>query len=488
MDKIIKEEIPIETKEEDIQSIHPKIDEYKFWEYNEKGKLIILQSKLMTFLEFNGLANIKLSETNFVLVRQKNNRIRMSSADEAAQVVKNHINKELIKDVYEEFSNRIGSCLGIKKFSLLKSIDLVDDRDGKEFSRFYFQNCFVHVTAKTIEINGYDKLEGVIWENRIIQRGFEMPKKNKQGQFEAFSWIICKKDKQRFKAFKTMQGYALHRNKDNGEDKAIILYDENMGVGNRAHGGTGKTLLYKSIAECRELVEFSGKQLKIGSWFNKQRINLTTDLLAYDDLDKSVSLEYFFDMITSGIEVEKKRKQAFHISRDKSPKIIITSNYLVKGPGGSSDIRRRCEFELANHFDEDFQPEDEFGNRFFENNWSDFEWNSFYYFMMICVQEYLQKGLVMAEPINLLKNRLESKSCKEFIEYANLFTEWNSWEDRREFQKLYHEFFPDAEIVSPHMFTKWLKEFVLDIGGEYVDKSTGGKLLFMIKKKEVGNG
>ncbi len=468
--------------------VTPRIDEFQFWKYNDKGKLVILQSKLNAFLEYKGLANIKLSDTNYLLVRQLNNKIRLSSDDEAAQIIKNHIDKKQLEDVLEEFSSRIGSYLGTKKFSLLKSIELVNDRDGKDYSRFYFFNNYVHVTKENIDIVNYEYLEGVIWEDRITPHSFNIPNKKKEGQFETFCWNICKKDKERFSAFKTMLGYTLHRNKDRGEDRAIILYDEKMGIGNKANGGTGKTLLYKAIAQCRELVEFSGKQIKIGSWFNKQRINLTTDLLAYDDLDKSVNLEYFFDMITSGIEVEKKRKQAFHIPRDKSPKIILTSNYLVKGPGGSSDIRRRYEFELANHYNEDFIPEDEFGNRFFENDWSDFEWNSFFYFMMSCVQDYLLKGLIQPKPMNLIKNKLESKSCREFIEYADFFVEWNSWQDKREFQKTYYEFFPEAELVTSHMFTKWLKEYALDIGGDYLDKSSGGKFLFTIKKKEIENG
>src|SRR5690606_11670443 len=112
-----------------------------------------------------------------------------------------------------------------------------------------------------------------------------------------------------------------------------------------------------------------------------QRVNLTTEILFYDDFTKEVSFEIFYPLVTTGVEVEKKRKQAFFIPYDKSPKILISSNYLVRGTGGSSDIRRKFEFELSNYFNENHTPEDEFGNRFFDD-WNEEQWNEFYGFMM----------------------------------------------------------------------------------------------------------
>lgn len=456
----------------------------QFWEYDEKGKPKILHAKLIAFLESKGFVNIKLNGTTYVLVRKLNNRISESSFEEATQIIRNHLNRDNLTDIYEVFAKGVGSYLSNRKFSLLDNIDLIDDRDGKDYSRMYFQNCFVTVSSNEIVSNDYSSLEGVIWENRLLNRDFVFPNDKDSGQFEKFCWNISKKDDERFKALKTIIGYLLHRNKDKGEDKAIILYDENMGIGNNAHGGTGKTLLSQAIGQIREVVLFEGKDMKIGSWFKNQRINLTTDVLVYDDLNKLISLENFFPMITSGIEVEKKRKQAFFIAREKSPKLIITSNYLVKGPGGSSDERRRHEYELANHYNERFLPEQEFGNRFFDNHWSVDEWNKFFYFMMTCIQDYLTSGLIKVKHINLDKLKIESNSCKEFIEYANLMVELNKWQDRREFQMFFHEFYPDIEHVSSHKFTKWIKDYACDIGGKYHSKSTGGEYKFIIKKNK----
>jgi hypothetical protein len=260
-----------------------------------------------------------------------------------------------------------------------------------------------------------------------------------------------------------------------------------MGLNNQAHGGTGKTLLGNALSKCRQTVDFNGKEIKTGSWFKNQRIDITSDVLIYDDLNKSISLENFFPMITSGIEVEKKRQQAIFIEHSKSPKILISSNYVVKGPGGSSDERRRYEFEVANHYNQRFTPEMEFGNRFFDNYWGYEEWNKFYHFMMECVQTYLKHGLIEAPKINLHLTKMFEKSCKEFVDFANEHFKINEWIDKRKCQELFQESYPYIESVSPHIFKKWITDYSVDYGCEYESNSSGGEYKFILKKKEVEN-
>jgi len=459
-------------------------EELQFWEYDDKGKPKILQSKLIGFLESKGFVNIKVSNTNYLLIRERNNRISECSIEVPMQIIRDYLCSYELFDVYETFAKGVGAYLGGRKLGLLNSIDLINDRDGRDNSCIYFKNCFINITSDEIKLNSYSELKGAIWENRILDRSFKLPKDKFQGQFEMFCWNLSKKDDKRFKALKMIIGYLLHRNRERGEDRAIILYDEKMGLYNQAHGGTGKTLLSDALNQIREVVDFDGKNVKIGSWFRNQRVNLTTDVLAYDDLEKSTSLENFFAIITGKVEVEKKRMQAFQIPKENAPKLIITSNYLVLGPGGNSDKRRRHEFEIANHYNEDYQPEDEFGNRFFESDWEDEQWNKFYHFMMQCIQVYLSKGLINVEPINLLKARKESTSCKEFVDFAELMFEFNKWNDKREFDILFKTEYTKYKDVSSKMITKWLTAFAMDKGGKILFKSSGGDYLTMIELNE----
>jgi len=457
-------------------------EETPFWG-NEGGSLKISNARLLRFIALNGFMRLKLSPTNYLLVKKKNNRIRISSEEEMIAFVGDYLKRKNEEAVYEIFVKGVGQYVSNKKLSFLPVGELPDDRDAKSSGVFYFQNCYCIVTDNEIVVKDYDDLPYVIWENRIINHEYNNID-DVVGQFEQFCKNITNKDDSRFLSLKTILGYLLHRNKTREEAKAIILYDENMLLNDKTNGGTGKTLLSVALSKVRDLELFDGKSIKAESWFKNQRINLTTDLITYDDLNKFTSLELFYSMISTGVEVEKKRKDAFYIKHEESPKIIITSNYLVKGPGGSSDLRRRFEFEIANYYNEDFTPELDFGNRFFNDDWSTTEWQKFYHFLMECLMEYLSKGLVIAPAINFNGKRLEMNTSKEFVEFAEDMFDFNSWIDKREMEEWYAEFYPET-LVSAHKFKKWLEEYCFENEAVLKIKSTGGKYLFNMEKKVV---
>lgn len=225
------------------------------------------------------------------------------------------------------------------------------------------------------------------------------------------------------------------------------------------------------------------KVSKTGSWFKNQRINITTDLLVYDDLAQNTPFDVFYSMITTGVEVEKKRKDSFYIEYEKSPKLLITSNFIVQGTGGSSDRRRRYEFEVANHYNDEYTPEDEFGNRFFGRDWPMEEWNKFFKFMMDCVQLYLEEGLVKADEINLSKTKIASRTHPGFYEFAHKNVQTNTWHDQRNFVETFSKTF--SCDISSHKITKWLKHYAKNLNGVIDQKSTGGKYEFKINVDET---
>lgn len=455
-----------------------------FW-YETENTIKISQYKLIKFLETKGFARVKLADKNHENVRLNNNRMKIVSREEISDFLKHFLlNIANREDVFEVFAKGIGQYLNDLKLALLNKIELIDDRDPKDKATFYFKNVFCEITASGITVKEYAELKNPIWENRIINRQFNIPKNKKDSQFKTFCKIISKNDEDRFKSLQSILGYLLHRNKSNS-GKAIVLYDENMGLNGKANGGTGKTLLGQAIGKCREVEAFDGKNLKTGSWFNNQRVNLTTEILFYDDFTKEVSFEIFYPLITTGIEVEKKRQQAFFITYERSPKVLISSNYLVRGLGGASEARRKFEFELANYFTDKHTPEDEFGNRFFDD-WDNEQWNNFYYFMMENVQFYLANGLVEAEPINLNRAALIADTNTTFIEFAKHYVQTDTWIDKREHHGLFKENF--SQDISSHIFTKHLKAYADHFGHSYEDKSTGGDYKYIIHTNKSNDG
>jgi len=458
-------------------------ENFQFWKINEREGIKIINSKLLEFIESKGFATANLNSKSQILVQKQNNRMSIASEFDIDQIIKIYLEEKGQREVYETYIKGMGSYISKRKFNLLKRIDLVNDRDFKDSSNFFYKDCYCTVTKDSIKLKQYEELETPIWENRILNHSYSIPSDDSPGQFEVFCRNITDGSEERFNALKTILGYLLHRNKDVGESKAVIFYDEMMGFQNQAHGGTGKTLLSQALAKCREVEIFDGKEIKAGSFFKNQRIELTTDILVYDDLNSKASLESFYTMITSGVEIEKKGQQSYFIKHEDSPKILITSNYPVGGPGGPSDIRRRHEFELCNYYNADFTPELEFGNRFFGELWSQEEWNKFFYFMMTCVEDYLKNGLIKVASINIEKAKLTQTSSQKFVEFADEHMKFNDWLDKRKFQESFKRQFPLIENVSPHIFTKWIYNYSRNNLGKYESKSSGSRYLFKVRKE-----
>ena len=89
-----------------------------------------------------------------------------------------------------------------------------------------------------------------------------------------------------------------------------------------------------------------------------------TQILCFDDVKKYFDFERLFSVVTEGLTLEKKNKDAIKIPFSKSPKIALTTNYAIRGKGSSFE-RRKWELELAQHYTKEFTPLVEFGKHFF---------------------------------------------------------------------------------------------------------------------------
>ncbi len=464
-----------------------KKNDVHFWTNEDEKAVKINQSKLISSLNNLGYANLKINPTNYMLIKCNDNKISKTSEQEIIYELNQVLKENATEKVQEVFIRGIGNYISSKKLNFLNTLDFYKEKDTKDNSFFFFKNQYCLIDKKEISALKYENLTFKIWDDKIINKDFNFPNDSEIGDFEMFCKNITCNDINRFLAFKTMIGYLLHRNKEIGEPKAVILYDADMGINNQAHGGTGKTIIIKALELMRELVYVSGKDMKPSSFFKNQRINVTTEIIAYDDLKENINFEEFYTLITSGIEVEQKGKQSFFIPFEDSPKLILSSNYIIKGDGGNSDLRRRYEFEIANFYSKDSTPEMEFGKRFFSNDWDIMEWNKFYFFMMDCVREYLKNGLVEVNPINLNQNKIFSKTNKEFIEFADKNFVTNKWINKRELEKLFRQNYVSYSDLSPHRFSKWIDDYSISKNLRYTKNSTGSDYLFKLSEKEVVN-
>jgi hypothetical protein len=459
---------------------HNKNIEIVFWEKDGGGKPKINQFKLIQFLQ-NGGYHKTTTKSGTSLIRVKENIVSEAQEYEIVDYVKNYLLSIKEPEVLELFSKGVSNYINSAKLNLLDTVNVPIDRDSKDESWLYFKNTAVKITKSGIKLVKYEDLKHKIWANRILDRDYVQSDGTKS-DFETFLFNLSGKDNNRFIALKSIIGYLLHRYQDKSNQRAVILLDENISFDGQAHGGTGKTLITEAIGKMRELVGVDGKNIKAKSNFRNQLITKTTDVIRYDDVQRDFSLETLYSMITSGVTVEKKYQDETYISPEDAPKIVISSNYPVKGTGGSTDKRRRCEFEVANHYNSDHQPIDEFGKHFYDD-WNSLEWNQFDELMMECVKTYLEKGLIIPEPINLVKNKLVSNTCVEFVDFINGIA-LNTWLDKRAFHEDFIKKYPEHSRITSHQLTKWQKVFASQNNLEYQDKSSGGDYTFILKTIE----
>jgi len=287
----------------------------------------------------------------------------------------------------------------------------------------------------------------------------------------------------------TTIGYLLHSYKSPSESPAVILNDES--ITDNPEGGTGKGLTVKGISHIRNLYIEDGKLFKDTSNFMFQSITSDTQIISFDDISRRFDFEKLFSIMTEGITVEKKYRDAIKIPFNKSPKIVITTNYAIKGKGASFN-RRKWDVELHRHYNEDFNPGDEFGRQMFID-WEPDDWCRFDAYMIGNLQKYLKYGLHKSDFVNLEIRNLASNSCHEFVEWCGLTddldrTDAIQFNVRLYKSGMYDQFlkdYPDFNKLSRAKFGQWISMYSEYITGSLPEdgRDNMGRYIIIHKKK-----
>jgi hypothetical protein len=220
----------------------------------------------------------------------------------------------------------------------------------------------------------------------------------------------------------------------------------------------------------KKVVTIDGKSFTFERSFAYQLVSADTQILVFDDVKKYFDFERLFSVVTEGLTLEKKNKDAIKIPFSKSPKIAITTNYAIKG-SGNSFARRKWELELHQHYNKNYSPLDEFGKLMF-GDWDDQEWCLFDNYMISCLQIYLRKGLVKSKFVNLKIRQLSAETCHDFIEWCGVIdgtiaNDKLQVDYRIHMQDCYYDFIseypdyaPKAKLtISRIKFNKWLVSY-----------------------------
>ena len=401
-----------------IDSVFNKIEKENeiksFWTKSEKGTIKIVHILFKTFLEDNGFYKFcPEGNKNYVFVKVTNNLIDHTSDKEIKDFILNYLIELDDLSIYNHFADHV-RYFKEDFLTLLSTIDIYFIEDTKDASYLYYRNCAVKITNKSVEPIDYIDLGGYVWKDHVIDRKFTICESN--SVYGEFISRICGDDESRIKTMESTIGFMMHGYKNLSYCPAVILNDEI--ISDNPEGGTGKGLFMNALSQMKKLVVIDGKQFAFERSFPYQLVSADTQILCFDDVKKHFDFERLFSVVTEGLTLEKKNKDAVKIPFSKSPKIAITTNYAIKG-SGNSFARRKWEIELHQHFNKDHTPLDEFGKHFFAD-WNDDEWCNFDNYMIYCLSNYLTTGLVKSQFVNLKTRQLSAETSHDFIEWCGL--------------------------------------------------------------------
>jgi len=465
------------VKEVDKHKIDLKEDE--FWYFTEKGSIKLATFRFLRYLEYNNVSKYYPGDNGYLFLKKDGNFISEFSETRIKDFTLEDLRNRGEIDAFEMMANKT-NVFSSNFLNMVKTSNLEIQKDTKNEAFIYYKNTAVKVKKDGFELVSYDSLKGLVWEDQIIDRELTLADKS-EGEFQSFIWKISGQDEKRYYTFKSVLGYLLHSYQNEGKPKVIIFNDEL--ISDSPNGGSGKGLIHKAISYVKKLSTINGKGFDPSKQFAYQTVNPDTQVLLFDDIDKNFKFENLFSLITEGLVIEKKGKDAVKIPFNDSPKISITTNYTVKGEGGSH-LRRIFEVEMSSFFNDQHTPEDEFGHLLF-SEWSDEEWAKFDNYMLRCIQYYLKNGLVQSKTVNLELRKLRNDTNKDFLEFMDAI----DFDGQRYFKTdlkdafvMEYDDYKWAKWFTSTLFNKWVSKYCDFHGLAFEKGQTNGNRFVCISK------
>lgn len=352
-------------------------------------------------------------------------------------------------------------------------------RDSHDKAYKCFSNGIVRINKnKENDFIDYEDLEEPIHVSQIIKHEYIANYKMKS-DFETFVEDIAGEN---LISFKTAIGYLSSKYKSQANAKAIILNDPSTSFSS-ANGGKGKGIIGKSLSYFNLLTRIDAKQYKPNDSFALAPVTENTDVLFLDDIKPNFHLTDFYNLITDSFEVTAKYKDKKTIPFEVAPKILLSSNYPLKGTDESSK-RRRLDLVLTDFYSTKNTPVQKFGNEFF-TCWSESEWSSFFNFMVKCVKLYLEKGLIPMSAQSMKLKELIGDTSQDFITFIDDNLD-SMMEDYFSLETIKQEYFRYSnQNISARKIKGWLSKWCKYYEYNLIDNRKSNRRVYKLVKPKV---
>ncbi len=404
------------------------------------------------------------------------------------------ITPEALCEVFLRNSNSLFNQTWLEHLQIHKAPVL---RDTRNEIYFVFQNCLVTVTADSIDKQELSEIENYcVWKSQQIERNFTYVD-GWNGHFATFLKNVTgdrqgdttKENKKNLQSLCSALGYIMHYHFKPSEGQAVILYDKVITDIKTPMGGTGKGLIAHALSQVRSIAKVDGKHYDEKNRFRNERINLSTQVIWFDDVKPDFDFSLLNSCLTDGWTVERKNLAQIFIPPQDSPKTLICSNTILKGTGITIK-RRQFVFELGDHYSKHIKTglekpiAEEHGGEFFSDAWKEDEWNAFYSVMLDCCKIYLQYGLIPQPTGNVEKNKLRQQTSDDFVQWCEeqefiLNEEYNQKEKFTEFKKQYYG---EDSAFFQKTFIKWLRHYAEFMKWTFKNRKSNSEYIFRFEK------
>lgn len=463
--------------DEDVYDQIKRVKEQEdYWYLDKKGNIKIDPLKYKIYLEAKGFKKYFPSNTEKpIWVRVVSNIVSETSVEKIKDFVLNELLEKKEFDVWKLCVN-YNNLFSENYLLMLSNIELLMIKDSSKESYIAFKNGILKINSKGAELIDFIDVQGYVWESQIIQRDF-VPTDSIENDYKAFINNISNDEPL---TIEVVIGYLLSTYKNKMNNKAIILNDEV--ISDNPEGGTGKGLFIQGIKEIRRVAVLDGKIHDDKKSFAYQTVSQDSQVLVFDDVVKNFNFEAKFSLVTEGITLERKNKDAIKLSVEESPKLVISTNYAIKGEGNSHD-RRRHEIEFAQYYNQKRTPYTEFGRQLFDD-WTTEDYNHFYNYMVYCLQQYLQHGLIHQNAKNIKTRKFVAETSMEFLEWVsdNDNISINSRLDKKQLFNTFIEDYQDyKKWLTRKKFNIWIKKYAGFKGLIYEEGNSNGSRWALLK-------
>ncbi len=386
---------------------NPTVEKQSFCFYDDKYK--ITASRTADYLTRCGFRRISEDNNDAVTIIQNENKIMkpFNHKTETIAFLKSHIN-------HPKMRGQIENALIKEENNIMKSWKLLDpepynlQKDDSKTVYLPFKNGVCKITAKGVEMVDYsDDDISYFAEAKCQANNFQLfdIRERLIGDYEKFfqyaiigndSNTLNQVEKNTLKAFYTMVGYMVSNYKNPSNTPAIVLSDVDA-VNGKRKGGRGKTLITKMLQQMRPTNSRNGLEFDGGYRHVLGDLKPYEDIYIIDDVPMGFNYDDLYTNITGDIKPETKGSHSTTIPFEYTPKFIITTNYILPfDKDAASSIRRFAEYQFTDFWSIVNRPNEYFGGNFFES-WNEKEWQRFYEFVVVCVMEFLQNGLLRVE-------------------------------------------------------------------------------------------